>query len=54
MFGRSSWSAFVAGIGLLFMALSNVAMPDGSMSYPMLVGGAVITAIGGWRFLRRR
>lgn len=54
MLGRSSWPAFAAGAGLLFMLMSNIAAPGGGMSYPMLVGGAVIAAAGAYRCLRAR
>lgn len=54
MFVRSPWAAFVAGLGLLCIVASNGAGPDGSMSYPMLVGGIIIAAAGGFFCLRKR
>lgn len=53
MFGQSSWGAFTIGVGLLFIVASNIAAPDGQMSYPMLVGGIVIACAGAAACLRK-
>lgn len=52
MFGSSSWTAFVAGIGLLIVVLSGGSGASGGLSLPMLVVGLVVTAAGAYSFFR--